>query len=182
MAGRPDLLTVGHGTMDRNRLGSLVAGAGVELLVDVRSFPGSRRNPDVGREVLAQWLPGRGIDYQWEKRLGGRRRLPTGAPVEDTWWQVEAFRSYATYTRTPEFATGLDSLLEQAAGQMTAILCSESVWWRCHRRIIADVAVLQRHCSVRHLMPDGRLTEHPVADGARLMSEGRVVWDGPPAR
>jgi len=82
----PDLLTVGHGPLDRTRLASLLHGAGVEAVVDVRRFPASRTNPDVRREALEEWLPGSGIGYRWEQRLGGRRHLPREAAELDTWW------------------------------------------------------------------------------------------------
>ena len=103
------LLTVGHGTLDRTALAALLAGAGTDLLVDVRRFPGSRHNPDVGTDAMAQWLPEAGIDYRWEERLGGRRRRDrTADPDADGWWRVEAFRAYAAHTRTPEFLTALE--------------------------------------------------------------------------
>ncbi|MEH1164074.1 DUF488 domain-containing protein [Micromonospora sp. CPCC 205539] len=172
----PALLTVGHGPMRRAALGHLLADAGVELVVDVRRFPGSRTNPDVQRDTLARWLPEVGIAYRWEERLGGRRHQPADLPVHDEWWTVTAFRAYASYTRTPPFLAGLADVLEQAALVTTAVMCSESVWWRCHRRLIADVATLRREMLVRHLMPDGRLAPHPVAAGARLRLDGLVEW------
>ncbi|WP_256842094.1 DUF488 domain-containing protein [Ornithinimicrobium cryptoxanthini] len=180
MAQPPTLLTVGHGTLDQHKLGDLLVGAEVQRLVDVRRFPGSRHNPDSRREALEQWLPGRGIDYHWEERLGGRRRLDPEqeAASPDRWWRVAQFRAYAAGTRTPEFADAMSDLLTAAAQRRTVIMCSEAVWWRCHRRIVADVATLQHGVSVQHLMHDGRLTDHPVSEGARLTQEATVVWDG----
>ncbi len=172
------LVTVGHGPADRERLGELLAGAGIELVVDVRRFPGSRTNPDVRREELERWLPAAGVDYRWEPRLGGRRHTPAGTPERDTWWTVAAFRAYAAYTRTAEFRAALDAVLADTADRSTAVMCSESVWWRCHRRLIADVAVLGRGTSVNHLMPDGRLTPHRPSAGARRLDDGDLVWDG----
>ncbi|WP_433391924.1 DUF488 domain-containing protein [Micromonospora sp. KLBMP9576] len=172
------LLTVGHGAADRERLGELLTGAGVALVVDVRRFPASRTNPDVRREELARWLPAAGVDYRWEQRLGGRRHLPAGGAEPDGWWTVAAFRAYAAYTRTADFRAALDAVLADAAVRSTAVMCSESVWWRCHRRLIADVAVLGRGAPVRHLMPDGRLAAHPPAEGARRLPDGDLVWDG----
>jgi uncharacterized protein (DUF488 family) len=169
-------MTVSHGPEGRERLGARLSAAGVELLVDVRRFPGSRNNPDVGREALADWLPAAGIGYRWEERLGGRRRLPPGEPVADAWWTVAQFAAYAAHTRTPEFAAALDEVLAEAAGATVAVMCSESVWWRCHRRLVADVAVLARAVPVQHLMPDGRLTPHRPADGAVLGRDGLVHW------
>ena len=170
------LLTVGHGRLEEAALGSLLRDASVELLVDVRRFPGSRANPAVSRDALARWLPEAGVGYRWEERLGGRRSLPRGE-AEDPWWQVEAFRAYAAHTRTDEFGAAMDGLLEEVSARRVAVMCSESVWWRCHRRIIADVAVVGHGLEVRHLMHDGRLTEHRPADGARVRSDGLVVWD-----
>ena len=172
------LLTVGHGPTDRDKLGALLSGAAVEEVVDVRRFPGSRNSPDVGRDRLAQWLPERGITYRWEPRLGGRRALKKDAPHDDPWWRVAAFAAYSAYTRTPEFTDGLDEVLAECAERRLVIMCSESVWWRCHRRVISDVAVLGRGVDVRHLMPDGRLTPHPVAEGARMHCDGLIYWDG----
>ena len=173
------LLTVGHGPEDRRRLGARLTGAGVGLLVDVRRFPGSRSNPDVAAEALARWLPEEGIGYRWDERLGGRRRLPPGAPVADGWWQVEQFAAYAVHTRTPEFTDALDEVLAAAAGETVAVMCSESVWWRCHRRLIADVVVLGRGEPVIHLMPDGRLAPHRPSAGAVVSDGGQLHWPAP---
>lgn len=180
MAQPPTLLTAGHGTLERRGLGDLLVGADVTHLVDIRRFPGSRHNPDSRREALEQWVPERGMDYRWDERLGGRRRLDAEqeAASPDRWWRVAQFRAYAAGTRTPEFAEAMSDLLTTAARGRTAIMCSEAVWWRCHRRIVADVATLQHGASVVHLMHDGRLTDHPVSEGARLTQEGTVVWDG----
>jgi uncharacterized protein (DUF488 family) len=168
------LLTVGHGPQGREFLGDRLTRAGVEALVDVRRFPGSRTNPDVARDALQEWLPALGIGYRWDERLGGRRRLPPGEPVADGWWTVAQFAAYAAHTRTPEFTAALDDVLGEAATATVAVMCSESVWWRCHRRLIADVAVLGRGVPVTHLMPDGRLTAHRPSDGA--VARDRELW------
>ncbi|NKZ05263.1 DUF488 domain-containing protein [Actinomadura latina] len=173
--GRP-LLTFGHGTAGRGELVPLLHGAGVRAVVDVRTAPGSRRNPDVHRDALREWLPAEGIGYRWEKRLGGFRRARPDSP--DTFWRNDSFRGYAGHTRTPEFLDAMDDLLREAAQTRTAVMCSESVWWRCHRRIIADFAVLARGRPVLHLAHDGRLTEHPPTSGARLRDDGLLVYDG----
>ncbi len=172
------LLTVGHGPQDREALGALLTGAGVGRLVDVRRFPGSRNNPDVARDALADWLPALGIGYRWEERLGGRRRLDPEAPVEDGWWTVAQFAAYAAHTRTPEFGAALDAVLATSAEATVAVMCSETVWWRCHRRLIADVAVLGRGVPVQHLMPGGRLAPHRPSEGA-VLTAGVLHW---PAR
>ena len=173
------LLSVGHGRLDREEFAVLLAAAGVEALVDIRRYPGSRRNPDVNTDAMAEWLPAAGIAYRTDDRLGGRRRLPADVPTEDPWWQVAQFAAYAAHTRTPEFGAALTELLEQATRSTTAMMCSESVWWRCHRRLVADVAVMQRGDPVEHLMHDGRRTPHVPAAGARVRPDGAVVWDVP---
>lgn len=169
------LTTFGHGTADRDQLSALLLDAGVGAVVDVRTAPGSRRNPDVGRDELQRRLPERGIGYRWEKRLGGFRRAAPESP--DVVWRNESFRGYAGYSREPPFLEAMDQLLAEAAEMPTAVMCSESVWWRCHRRIIADFAVLARGISAVHLMHDGRLMPHPPMPGARLRSDGLLVYD-----
>lgn len=168
------ILTVGHGTLEQGQLERLLRDAGVGTLVDVRRFPGSRRHPQFSSDAMASWLPEAGIAYRWEPRLGGRRRLDRSAPDTDPWWTVEAFRAYAAYTRTDEFAAALADVLESAGRTTgeTAVMCSESVWWRCHRRLISDVAVLLHDVPVWHLAHSGRLSEHPPAAGARVSADG----------
>ncbi len=169
------LVTVGHGTASRQEFGDLLIAAGVTHLVDVRRFPGSRRNPHLSREALGEWLPAVGVSYQWEERLGGRRRLPADSP--DVWWQVEAFRAYAGHMRTAEFRDAVAALGARLAVSPVAVMCSESVWWRCHRRLIADFATAACGIAVRHLAHDGRFTEHVVAAGARLTPDGSLIYD-----
>ena len=174
----PGLLTVGHGQASAAELAELLTGAGVDLVVDIRRFPGSRRYPHLARDVLAHDLPAVGVEYRWEERLGGRRSLPRDVPSPDTWWTVAAFRAYAAHTRTPEFRAALREVLCDARRRRVAVMCSESLWWRCHRRLVADVAALEHGVDVRHLLPDGSLRPHQPAAGARLDEHGSVVWDG----
>ncbi len=167
---------MGHGTLDKAALVALLTGAEVEALVDIRRYPNSRRNPDVATEAITAWAADAGLDYRWDARLGGRRRLPADTEPEDTWWRVKQFAAYAAYTRTAEFGEALDELLAQSRRQRTAMMCSEAVWWRCHRRIVADVAVVKFSTEVFHLMHDGRLRAHPPSEGARLRDDGQLVW------
>lgn len=174
------IYTIGHGTYTPVELTDLLHGAGVKTLVDVRRYPGSRKHPEMGQDALREWLPrDAGIAYRWEENLGGRRHIPAGEPQPDSWWRVEAFRAYAAYTRTSAFGEGIRSLRDIAQQQPTSIMCSETVWWRCHRRLIADVLTLKYDVDVRHLMPSGKVTEHPLADGARLRENGTIFWDRP---
>jgi uncharacterized protein (DUF488 family) len=177
------LLTVGHGEATQKQLTDLLVDAGVSLVVDVRRFPGSRRHPHVARSEIEQWLPASGVRYRWEPRLGGRRRAPRDDEGADPWWRVEAFRAYAAHTRTEEFRDAVGDLLVDVSGlsdHSVAVMCSESLWWRCHRRLIADVAVLLDQVPVRHLGHDGKLTDHVPAAGARVSSDG-LRYDLPDA-
>ncbi|HEX6467694.1 MAG TPA: DUF488 domain-containing protein [Streptosporangiaceae bacterium] len=170
------LVTFGHGTADIEEITALLRGAGVVSLVDVRTAPGSRRNPAVARAELERSLPEHGIAYHWEKRLGGFRKPPPDSP--DVVWRNDAFRGYAAHMRTDSFRAAIEELLAEAAARPTAVMCSESVWWRCHRRMIADFVLLTRGVPVRHLMHDGRLEEHRVSEGARLRDDDLLVYDG----
>lgn len=160
------LLTVGHGTAGKAEFGDLLAAAGIQSLVDVRIAPGSRKFPHFGKDLLAQWLPAAGVAYRWEKRLGGFRKLPPDSP--DVALRNGSFRAYAAYMRTSDFSHALGGLIEQAAAQSVVIMCSETLWWRCHRRLIADHAVLLDGLEVRHLMPGGKLTPHQPTSGVRV--------------
>lgn len=170
-----ELATFGHGTAGADEITELLRSAGVTAVVDVRSAPGSRRNPHMARSELEEWLPERGIAYRWEKALGGFRKVPEDSP--DVVWQRDAFRAYAGHTRDPRFLQAIDELLSTAAETPTAVMCSESVWWRCHRRIIADFVQVARDVPVRHLMHDGRLMAHPAMEGIRLRADGLIVYD-----
>jgi uncharacterized protein (DUF488 family) len=168
------LLTVGHGTHPAEEFVSLLRGASVESLVDIRIGPGSKRNPQFQREAMASWLPSAGIAYRWEKRLGGFRRLPADSP--DVALRNDSFRAYAAHMRTPEFIEALGEVLTDAADMRTTVMCSESVWWRCHRRLVADAVALLHGWEVQHLMPDGRLSAHPPTTGVRVVGH-ELVYD-----
>jgi uncharacterized protein (DUF488 family) len=166
--------TVGHGTLSAEEFGTLLDRASVDLVVDVRSFPGSRHNPQFGREEMERWVPTAGFGYVWMRALGGRRRPVAGSKHEAL--RNEAFRAYADYMETSAFLTGIDELLALAKTDSPTVMCSESLWWRCHRRLIADHLVLVRGVDVVHLMHDGRSTPHVLTEGVRLTEEG-LVYD-----
>lgn len=168
------LVTVGHGTATQEDFTRLLVGAGINALVDVRIGPGSRKYPHFGKDLMEEWLPAAGIEYRWEKRLGGFRKLPADSP--DVALRNESFRAYAAYMRSPDFAAALDDLIVQAAGQSVGIMCSETVWWRCHRRLIADHALLLDGLAVEHLMPGVRWTAHKPTAGVRR-GIGELVYD-----
>jgi uncharacterized protein (DUF488 family) len=170
------LITFGHGTASAERIIELLRSAGVTTLIDVRTAPGSRRNPHVARAELERWLPANDISYRWEKRLGGFRRPAPDSP--DVAWQETAFRGYAGHMRQPDFLSAMDELLASAGTGQQAVMCSESLWWRCHRRLIADFAEIARGVPVRHLMHDGTLAPYRRSPGARLRADGLLVYDG----
>jgi uncharacterized protein (DUF488 family) len=167
------VLTFGHGTADVEAMTRLLRDAGVRRLVDVRTAPGSRHNPDATRDAMSRWLPAAGMDYRWDKRLGGWRKPNPDSP--DTALRNRAFSGYAGHMRSPEFLAAIDDLLAGAAEQPTTVMCAESVWWRCHRKMIADFLVLVREVEVRHLLHDGTLRSHRPSPEARLASEGRLL-------
>jgi len=131
--------TIGHSTRDIDRFIALLEREHIQHVADVRSFPGSRRYPQFGREALAASLAARGIGYSHHPELGGRRRARPDSP--NGAWRNESFRGYADYMLTPAFATALDVLVDEAARQRTAIMCAEAVPWRCHRSLISDALV-----------------------------------------
>ena len=174
----PTLFTVGHGTLSGDQFAALVASAGIHLVVDVRSAPGSRRHPHFGRLAMEQWLPAAGVAYRWEPDLGGYRRPVEGSP--NTALHHPSFRGYADYMATASFAAGLRHVLDEARTRPTAVMCAETLWWRCHRRLVADAAVLLFGAEVRHLGHDGRLSAHQLTEGARLRDVrgvATVVYD-----
>lgn len=168
------LRTVGHGTVTAEAFASLLGGARIGRVADVRSFPGSRHNPQFGREEMERWVREAGIDYVWIRELGGRRRS-VGASKHVA-LRNDAFRAYADYMGTSEFLGGVEELLVVGQRGLTAVMCSESVWWRCHRRLLADYLVLVRGIDVVHLMHDGRRTPDAPTAGVRL-ADDHLVYD-----
>jgi uncharacterized protein (DUF488 family) len=160
------LYTVGHGTLSGDEFVTLLRDAGIAAAVDVRRVPKSRHNPQFTRETLEQRLAAAGADYRWEPLLGGWRSALGASP--DQALRNRSFRNFAGYMRSPEFREAVARLVSGAGREPTAILCAESVWWRCHRRLIADHVSLVEGMRVLHLMHDGRLEPHRPTDGARV--------------
>lgn len=123
---------------------------------------------------MEAWIPARGIRYTWAPELGGWRKPRADSP--NTALRNDAFRGYADYMRTPVFWSALDAVLVDAARGRTAVMCSEAVYWRCHRRLISDAAELVRHCAVLHLGHDGRLSPHRPTEGVRR-EDDLLVYD-----
>ncbi|HEY3567772.1 MAG TPA: DUF488 domain-containing protein [Thermoanaerobaculia bacterium] len=172
----PPVFTVGHSTRPIEDLLALLSEHGVQTLVDVRRFPGSRRHPQYSRDALAASLAAAGIQYVHEPGLGGRRAARPDSP--HTAWRVDAFRGYADYMETPEFQAALERLIQRASEETVAILCAEAVPWRCHRRLISD-ALVARGVQVMHILSPGRANPHELDSNARLLPGGRLLYAGP---
>jgi len=140
--------TIGHSTRSRDELLTWLGEAGVRMIADVRAFPSSRRHPQFDQRALRCWLPEAGVEYVHLPQLGGRRAPIPGSP--NGGWREPGFRGYADYMSSCEFAAGLVRLEGLACERATAIMCAEAVWWRCHRRLIAD-ALTVRGWRVEHL-------------------------------
>ena len=171
------IYTVGHSTRPIGELLALLEGAGVKQLVDVRTVPRSRRNPQFNSEALASSLGERGIDYHHEQALGGFRRPLPDSP--NGGWKEPAFRGYADYMQTPEFAAALERLVAIARANPTSIMCAEAQWWRCHRRLIADALVV-RGWEVLHLGLRREPVPHELTPFAVVGADGTLTY--PPAQ
>ena len=157
------LWTVGHGTRTTEDLADLLRSAGVTTLIDVRRYPAGRRQPHLARVRLAADLPRLGISYEWwGEALGGRRGRSTPEPVSNP-WRSPGFAAYAAYMTTDAFRTGLAALEARAkTGEVLVIMCAETLWWRCHRRLIADALTLHG-IEVRHLLDTAPGTPHRLS-------------------
>jgi uncharacterized protein (DUF488 family) len=158
--------TIGHSTRPIAAYIALLREHAIEVVADVRRFPASRRYPQFNESSLRASLAAAGIDYVWIPALGGRRsRLPDS--VNDG-WRNESFRGYADHIATEEFAEGLFELMTISAELRTAVMCSEAVWWSCHRSLISDV-LKSIGQEVIHIMDHGKTAEHPYTAPARIV-------------
>lgn len=164
--------TIGHSTRPLESFLELLAANKIEAVADVRRYPGSRRWPHFAREALAMALENRGLLYTWFPELGGRRTPRPDSP--NMAWRSAAFRGYADYMETEPFAEGLGRLVNLASGLRTSILCAESLWWRCHRGLIADV-LRWLQFEVIHIMGPGSTVSHPYTAAARFV-RGRLSY------
>ena len=176
VAAASPIFTIGHSTRPVSELVELLRQASVDLLVDVRSVPRSRTNPQFNAEALPQALAAAGIGYHHLGALGGLRgRRKDGAPSQNTLWRNDAFRNYADYAATGQFRAGLDQLIELAEDHRCAIMCAEAVWWRCHRRIVADY-LLVRGIPVTHIMGPGKVDPATITPGALPIADGTIRY------
>lgn len=175
------VFTIGHSDRDPSEVIAMLRDAGVSRLADVRAFPMSRSNPGFNEAALAPLLAAHGIEYRHLAALGGRRRRDKSIPPQvNALWRNASFHNYADHALTPAFRTGLDALLDWGARRRCAVMCSEAVWWRCHRRIIADWLIAAGR-EVWHIMAQGRLTAATPTPGAAIGPDGSVTYPAPPA-
>jgi uncharacterized protein (DUF488 family) len=161
----PRIFSIGHSTRPIEELIGLLRANGVRTLVDIRSIRGSRRNPQFGEAALARSMKTAGVQYVVLPSLGGRRAAHRDSP--NSGWRNDSFRGYADYMQTPDFARGLDALIQLADKDSIAIMCAEAVPWRCHRSLVAD-ALLVRGVQVRHIITAGEPHEHNLTRFARV--------------
>jgi uncharacterized protein (DUF488 family) len=171
---KPKLIwTIGHSTRTIEHFLSMLQSFRIELVADIRSYPGSKRYPHFNKEQLAITLPANNIEYLHLKLLGGRRSAKPDSI--NTGWRNAAFRGYADYMQTEDFKQGIQHLEETASNKRTAYMCSEAVWWRCHRSLVSDYLKL-KGWTVSHIMEIGKEEEHPFTSPARIVS-GKLSYE-----
>jgi len=174
MVTQLSIWTIGHSTLSIDEFIRRLRSFQIEVLVDVRSYPGSRRYPHFNRENLHSSLAAAGIEYVHLPELGGRRRArPDSINMS---WRNESFRGYADYMETRDFEMGISKLLDIATQRPAAIMCAESLWWRCHRSLISDYLKVNG-VTVNHIMDVGKSEAHPFTSAARIV-DGRLSYRG----
>jgi uncharacterized protein (DUF488 family) len=169
-----NIWTVGHSTHTATNFAQILTAHSIQALVDVRSFPGSRRYPQFNKESLAASLKQLGIDYHHAPLLGGRRQPRKDS--HNTAWQNPSFRAYADHMESEDFKQGIEDLLALAARKRTTIMCAEALWWRCHRSLISD-HLKANGFHVIHLIDERKTEEHPFTAAARIV-DGALSYRG----
>jgi uncharacterized protein (DUF488 family) len=171
-AGNKMIWTIGHSTRSIDEFINMLLSFQMRVLVDVRNFPGSRRYPHFNKEALEISLAKNNVDYVHLKELGGRRKPKPGSI--NTMWRNDAFRGYADYMESDDFKKAVEQLEILADKHRTAFMCSEAVWWRCHRSLISDY-LKSTGWLVMHIMGVGKSEEHPYTSAARIFN-GRLTY------
>ena len=171
----PSVFTIGRSNHPLHRFLALLAQHGIEALVDIRRFPGSRKPPHFHRDSLAAALPNSGVEYHWFEALGGRRHKQRDESP-NLGLENKGFRNYADYMLTEQFREGADKLLVIARRKRTAIMCAEGLFWQCHRRLVSDFLVVNG-VTVQHIIPSGELRPHKLTSGA-VIDSGGVTYPG----
>jgi len=162
-----NIWTIGHSTRTFDEFMALLKSFQIEVVADIRSFPGSRRFPQFNKETLEITLPQNDLRYIHIKNLGGRRKVKPNS--KNTSWRHPAFRGYADFMETEVFKEGISKLEQIASKERTVYMCSEAVWWRCHRSMVSDY--LKAHgWKVMHIMGVGKAQEHPYTQPARIVN------------
>lgn len=172
------IFTIGHSTSPLEEFLSLLNEHRIEMVGDIRSFPGSRKFPHFGRELLQERLAAEGIGYRWCKDLGGFRKKAVRESL-NTALSSPGFRNYADYMGTETFRAAAAVLMEEAAGKRVAVMCAERLFWRCHRRILSDYLVAVLGAEVVHIVAPGKTIVHTLTEGALRTGEG-VIYPGTP--
>lgn len=167
------IYTIGHSTRTIEEFIALLKENAIDLLIDVRRFPGSKRYPHFGKEQLPQHLYAAGIDYQHEEVFGGRR--PPSRESPNNFWRNDQFRGYADHMSSPEFQRALEQVAARAAERTQAVMCAEAVPWRCHRQLLAD-ALIGRGVQVRDIINAGEARERQLHPNAQVLEDGRVIY------
>jgi uncharacterized protein (DUF488 family) len=171
--------TIGHSTRPIDEFISLLVPNGIARVIDVRSFPRSRTNPQYNIEALPAALAPHGIAYEHLAALGGKRSRQKDVPEEvNDFWDVAGFHNYADYALGEEFRRGFGHLLERGDRERVAVMCAEAVWWRCHRRIVADY-LLARGVAVSRIMGPGKLDPARLTPSARPQADGTIIYPEP---
>jgi uncharacterized protein (DUF488 family) len=168
------LWTIGHSTLPLDRFLATLDAHQIEMVADVRRFPGSRRHPHFAQEPLERALAAHGIRYLHVPALGGRRVARPDSP--NTAWRNAAFRGYADHMATQEFVTGIERVLDAAAERRVALMCAEALWWQCHRGLIADFLKAHGH-EVTHIVSADHTEPHPYTSAASIV-DGRLSYEG----
>jgi uncharacterized protein (DUF488 family) len=162
------LFTIGHSNLPLDRFLGLMAQHRIEALADIRRFPSSRTFPHFNRDNLSTALQGAGIEYHWLEGLGGRRsKQEVNASSPNQGLENEGFRNYADYMMTDVFRAAVGQLMTIAESKRTAVMCAESVYWRCHRRLVSDF-LLANDVTVQHIFPNGELRPHLPTPGVQI--------------
>lgn len=170
--------TVGHSNRSLDEFLELLRGAGVQRVLDVRAFPRSRTHPQFNVDTLPDHLVQSGLSYEHLASLGGRRgKSDAISPDLNSFWTHESFHHYADYALSKPFHTGLEHLIATGREHRCAVMCSEAVWWRCHRRIISDYLIAHGE-TVLHILGPGHVEEARLNEGAQVQGDGTVVYPG----
>lgn len=175
-----EFFTIGHSTHTLDDFVALLVAHGIDAVADIRRFPRSRTNPQFNEETLPVALDSSGIAYRHFAELGGRRAHQKDVDESaNAFWENASFHNYADYALGPEFATGLLNLLAFADGHTCCLMCSEALWWRCHRRIVADYLEAQG-AHVFHISASGRTDKAILTAAARPARNGTLLYPAPP--